>query len=1164
MIDEIAKQFSSDKEYTALLDGIRNRHTPCVISGMCDSSRPFFVSSLLKDTGKKGLIVVPEEKDAYALQRVLNKHFAKVLVYPVRDFIFEAVTASSHEWEHERLNVLKSVCSGDFDVIVTVPDALMQYTVPGEVLSQNTIQLKLGDELSVEALCRKLETMGYSRTEVVEGPGQFTSRGGIVDVFTPQYREPIRIDFFGDEVDLIGFFDIMNQRTIDNAVSAEIIPCVELLPDEGSYLRLEQELRTLLKTFTGEEKYRDQLKAEYERVLQREKLQASDRYYPFLYGKCVSLLDAMPEHLQIVMDSARVIDRAKGFYTEVSEALLRLTDLHLCRVKQGLPCMDKDDFVSAFSKESVIVELFASSGVPFSAKASYSMFTRSVSGFGNNLQLLVDDISALLKAHTKILFLTPNERNAQNLLDLLHKNDLPAVMYAGNLYPDTVSVCVDDSEMLPKGFELQSANFALLSDTVAGTENLPRRRLRAVSKKAERIISYTDLSVGDLVVHVNHGIGRYMGIQNLVTAGAARDYIKIIYADGGILYVPCDQLDLVNKYIGDENTKLSKMGGAEWKKAKVRAKAAASNIAKDLIRLYAERRARAGYAFPPDDDFQEEFEQNFEYEDTEGQTVATKEIKTDMERCYPMDRLLCGDVGFGKTEVALRAAFKAVFAGKQVAFLVPTTILAFQHYQTLVARFRGYPVEIGMLSRFVSKKEQEECLYRLKEGKLNIVVGTHRLLQKDVQFRDLGLLIVDEEQRFGVKHKELLKELAKDVDVLTLTATPIPRTLNMALSGIRDMSVLEEAPIDRVPVQTFVLEHEEDVIAEAIRRELRRGGQVFYLHNFVDSIYSKASDISKLFPDRTVAIAHGQMGKDELAEVWQDMVEGKIDILVCTTIIETGVNIPNANTLIIEEANRMGLSQLHQIRGRVGRSTRKAYAYLTYRKGSILSEIAEKRLEAIKEFTEFGSGFKIAMRDLELRGAGNILGAEQSGHMEAIGYDLYVKILEDAVNAEKGIEPKAERNCIVDLRVDAYIPEKYIKAPKLRMDIYRKIVTVANEDDRKDLEDELEDRFGEQPKPVRNLVDVSLIRHAAMDAGFTSIEEKEGIVAFFHPALDAKAAVRLPHQPGFHGRIMLTLSGRMHIALRMPPECDLLADVRKILNLYTKFSQKNVDNSETV
>lgn len=1160
MIHEIARQFAKEAEYRALLEGIREKHTPCCVDGMCDSSRPFFLSALLHDVGGKGLVIVPEEKDMYAVQRVLSLFYERVLVYPARDFVFESVAASSHEWEHERLRVLKSVGDGAFDVIVTVPDALMQYTVPLPVLEQQTVSVERGAVLSEQVLCARLEQMGYARTEVVEGIGQYAVRGGIVDVFTPQYREPLRIDFFGDEVDLIGFFDTVDQRTTDNTLSAQIIPCTELTVDGSAYERIATELKALLKNFAGEEKYREQLRREAEAAENGEKLSFADRYYPLLYGREYSLLDALGRDcLTVVMDSKRVLERAKGFYGEISGVLTHLAELRLCRLKAGLPLMDSALFVASMPKKTVLADLFAGAGAVFGCETSYTLQTKSVAGFGNNLTLLTDETTSYAKAKREVLFLTAGDRAAANLQELLASRDVPAVLYDGSLHGGVICIRAVEPISLPRGFELPNAGFVLLSDTSGDVEGLRRKRRRTGVRKAERIASYADLNVGDLVVHVNHGIGRYVGIQNLTSDGVSRDFIKIVYADNGALYVPCNQLDLVSKYIGDENTRLSKLGGAEWKKAKLRAKAAAADIAKDLIRLYAERRAKEGFAFPADDDLQEEFEQSFEYEDTPGQSVAAREIKSDMERPFPMDRLLCGDVGFGKTEVALRAVFKCVFAGKQAAILVPTTILAAQHYQTVLSRFRGYPVEVGVLSRFVPRKAQQETLEKLKNGKLNIVIGTHRLLQKDVEFQDLGLLIVDEEQRFGVTHKEKLKQLAKNVDVLTLTATPIPRTLNMALSGIRDMSVLEEAPVDRVPVQTFVLEHDEDVLTEAIRRELRRGGQVFYLHNFVDSIYTKAASLAELFPESTIGIAHGQMDKEELSEVWLSMVEGEIDILVCTTIIETGVNIPNANTLIIEEANRMGLSQLHQIRGRVGRSTRKAYAYLTYRRGSVLDELAEKRLEAVREYTEFGSGFKIAMRDLELRGAGNILGAQQSGHLEAIGYDLYVKILEDAVNAERGLEPKAERNCIVDLPVDAFIPETYIGASQLRMDVYRKIASLSNEEERRDLEDELTDRFGDPPCPVYNLADISLIRHAAMDAGFTSVEERDGLVCFYHPSLCASAALRLPHEAGFHGRVMLTLAGRMHIAVRMPPESDLLRDVRKILHLYIKYSQKDVD-----
>ncbi|MEG1743507.1 MAG: transcription-repair coupling factor, partial [Clostridia bacterium] len=595
--------------------------------------------------------------------------------------------------------------------------------------------------------------------------------------------------------------------------------------------------------------------------------------------------------------------------------------------------------------------------------------------------------------------------------------------------------------------------------------------------------------------HANHGIGIYAGISGLTFEGAKKDYIKIQYAGSDVLYVPCNQLDMVSKYIGagaEAKVKLSKMGSKEWQRAKSRAKSAAKNIAKELILLYAARKNQCGYAFPPDCEYQDEFESAFEYSETDGQLTSTEEIKADMESSVPMDRLLCGDVGFGKTEVALRAAFKAVCDGKQVAILVPTTILALQHYNTMKSRFRGFPVAIGMLSRFKTKKEQDNILPDLKNGKLDIIVGTHKLLQKSIEFKDLGLLVIDEEQRFGVSHKEKLKALAVNVDTLTLTATPIPRTLNMALSGIRDMSVLEEAPQDRVPVQSFVLEHDDEIIYEAIRRELRRGGQVFYLHNVVDSMYGKASELAKQFPSATVGVANGQMDKNELSDIWHSMVNGEIDILVCTTIIETGVDIPNANTLIIEEANKMGLSQLHQIRGRVGRSPRRAYAYFTYRAGSLLSEIATKRLGAIKEFTEFGSGFKIAMRDLELRGAGNLLGAEQSGHMAAIGYDLYIKILEEAVNEEKGIINTVKRDCLIEIICDAYIPDDYISSSQQRIDMYRKIALLDTKEDRDDLVDEFLDRFGELPESVSNLLDISLSRNIASALGINHISQKGG------------------------------------------------------------------------
>lgn len=1150
MIEELTNCFQKSNEYKALLNDVNHHRFPCLVTGLCESIRPFIISSLLKSSSDKAVVIVPEEKDAFNLKKVFDLFFERVLVYPSRDFIFENISTYSKEWEYERLSVLKNVLSGQFDVVITVPDALMQYTIPDQVLLSETISLKLGDQCSISSLCDRLVSLGYTKAEIVEGPGQFSCRGGILDVFTPQNRYPVRIDFFGDEIDLIGYFDILNQRTIDNATACEILPCGEMVYGNGSIERLTEELSELNSRSFLYEKYHSQISEELERVREKNHLLFPDRYYGVLYENSFSLLDVLKDATHFVVDFKRCLDRAHGFYSENYDALEKLAENNLLNLKHGLPFMTVDDYIEYLQHDSVVFELFQTNNLCLPINKCHSIESNNLVSVGNDSKRFVSDVEAFIHEDNCVYLVSSNDHCLDNLSSLLSQNNVPVRSGMG-FDKGVVHCCVADFGPGIKGFSLPSAHFVLITDSINQMEWSVTSKRKHRSSKEERIVTYSDLVAGDLVVHVNHGIGRFSGIQNLTVAGTSRDYIKLVYADNGILYVPCDQLELVSKYIGPENAKLNKLGGAEWKRAKIRAKTAASNIAKDLIKLYAERKNIKGFSFPEDDEFQYEFESNFEFDETDGQIVASKEIKRDMENGYPMDRLLCGDVGFGKTEVALRAAFKCIFAGKQVAFLVPTTILAYQHYQTICSRFRGYPIEIGMLSRFVSKKEQTAYIEKIKTGEMNIVVGTHRLLQQDISFRNLGLLIVDEEQRFGVSHKEKLKQLSKNIDVLTLTATPIPRTLNMALSGIRDMSILEEAPTDRVPVQTFVLEHDDDVITNAIRRELRRGGQVFYLHNFVDSIVSKAYQLKQRFPEQNIEIAHGQMDKETLSRVWQRMISGEIDILVCTTIIETGVNIPNANTLIIEEANRMGLSQLHQIRGRVGRSSRKAYAYLTYRKDSILSDIAEKRLQAIREFTEFGSGFKIAMRDLELRGAGNVLGAEQSGHMEAIGYDLYVKILEDAVNAEKGIEAKAERNCIIDLPVDAFIPETYIQSAKIRMDMYRKIVTVSSFDDQKDLVDELVDRFGEPPAPVNNLVHISMIRHMAMDRGFTSIEQKESLICFYHPLLNEKTCIDISKSFRFHGRIMLSFAGKQHIALRVDSKAHILDDVNDVLNLYT-------------
>ncbi len=1153
----IIEQFANDSEYRSLIEGFSEGRIPCVVSGMCDSSHPFLVVAMLKDLGKKGIVIVPEEKEANSVVDVLRLFYDRVLFYPARDFVFENVTAYSREWEHERLSVQYAVAKGEYDVIVTVPDALMQYSMPLEVFHENSFTLSYGDVAVQTDICIKLEQMGYTRTEIVEGVGQFSVRGGIVDIFTPNYSYPVRVDFWGDEIDLIGFFDIVSQRRTENLDSVSIIPCNELMASDNAKLAMQREIKSLISSFVGPEKRRQMLLSELESLEKGNKNVFADKYYSLIYPNNETLLDMAHDSIRFIFGIKRVEERAKGFASTNDAIIETLSANGLCRMKNSRPYCSSNELLASLGKNTVSVDVFHNSGSAINAVASYTFATKTTLQMTDKTDVFIEDIEDYIAASRKILLLCSGEHAANAMIVMLSDEGISAYPYGGTLYEGRVAVAVCDSEVIKQGFELPKSGFVLLTDymSLRPREELKRRRRSAKVSKGEKIASYADLTIGDLVVHVNHGIGRYDGIKNLISQGVSRDYIRIVYADNGILYVPCDQLDMVSKYIGAEGTKLSKMGGAEWKRAKARAKASASNIAKELIKLYAERRSLEGYSFPPDDEFQDEFEAGFEYTETDGQFRAATEIKKDMENPYPMDRLLCGDVGFGKTEVSLRAVFKCVFAGKQAAILVPTTILSFQHYRTIQARFRGYPVKVAMLSRFVTPKEQSEVIAGLRKGTIDIVVGTHRLLQKDIEFKDLGLLVVDEEQRFGVTHKEKLKELSKGVDVLTLTATPIPRTLNMALSGIRDMSVLEEAPTDRVPVQTFVLEHDDEVIFEAIRRELRRGGQVFYLHNFVDSIYSKATLLRNAFPEANVAVGHGKMDKEELSDVWSDMVDGNIDILVCTTIIESGVNVSNANTLIVENADRMGLAQLHQIRGRVGRSTRKAYAYLTYRAGSVINEIAEKRLAAIREFTEFGSGFKIAMRDLEIRGAGNLLGAEQSGHLEAIGYDLYIKILEDAINAEKGIAPKAEKNCTIDLVSDAFISEDYISSLALRIDVYKKIAAVCNEDDSDDLIDELNDRFGEIPEPIMNLIRISRLRNAAMELDFTSIEQNQRMLSFYNPTINMENCAVIASEDPFKGAVMISLGGRPHISYKMRDGEKNLDICEKIIERYSKLTK---------
>ncbi|MCI8387655.1 MAG: transcription-repair coupling factor [Clostridiales bacterium] len=1138
-ISLIADSILLEKELDDILKLLVERRNeaahPISVSGLSDGARAVFYAAVIRKVREKyrlpALILVSDEKDGLKLSNALAELSLKPITYPLRDFVFHNITAS-HEYEHERLKALSALAADEsaYDVIIATPDAAMQYTMPLEVLRRGTLVIDRDDQCELSELVARLEASGYVRSDMVDGVGQYSVRGGIIDIFPPYSEYPVRIELFDTEIDQMGYFDIMTQRKIENISNFTITLAREIVTTPENRADIKKAVQAQLKK-ASDDRVRGELAAEIEAVDAGLELEFIDKYISLVYENKTTLADyvidaagrcELVHPLIFIQDTNATSDRMKAYDFHITSEIESLLEKGEVSARYSDYSRHIDYYETFVDKSGALLcDAFAAGGQKLAGMFAFR--TKQTVSYADNMDLLCEDLTAYAAGKFRTVVLCENDITAKNVVTELNERGLQALKQSDeNPYgilslPEGVTLVISGFNLA--GFELTATRFALLS--MYQNPNSYSRTILSHSKKAknnrssqEKILSYNDLSIGDFVVHANHGIGQYLGIEQLTVVGVTKDYIKIKYAGSDMLYLPTDQLDMVSKYIGAHSdsgaVKLSKMGGAEWNKAKTRAKLAAKSMAKELIRLYAERQRREGYAFAEDDEFQREFEAAFEYDETDGQLNSISEIKHDMESKVPMDRLLCGDVGFGKTEVAMRAAFKAVMSGKQVALLVPTTILAMQHYQTILSRMRGFPVKCDMLSRFRTPKQQAETLRRLRRGEVDIIVGTHRLVSSDVVFKDLGLVIVDEEQRFGVAQKEKLKQIAGNVDVLTLTATPIPRTLNMAMSGIRDMSVLDEAPGDRFPVQTFVMEYDELIITEAIKKELRRGGQVFFLHNTVDDIDAVAMRLSKSVPDARIATAHGQMDKEQLSDIWRGMVMGEIDILISTTIIESGVDVPNANTLIIDHADRLGLSQLHQIRGRVGRSSRRAYAYFTYPPRLTLTEIATKRLSAMREYTEFGSGFKIALRDLEIRGAGNLLGAEQHGQLDSIGYDLYVKILNEAVLEEKGEKPKEKFESKVDLSLDAYLPEKYIKSESQRMDIYKKIAHIENMEDLDDLADELQDRFGEIPRQADTLMYVSLARSLCSQARIPKIEHKGQLISIipeqFDPVRWAEAA----------------------------------------------------------
>ena len=1080
--------FLSHPKYQELLKERAESRAPLCVSGLFESGKVGFASTLSGNSGWT-LYIAPDEKEAAEVHSDYLTFEENVWIYPAKDLLFYDQDIHSNFIRNQRADARRHLVEDSQGVLITTIDGLMDKIPSREKVTGEKVTLAEGMVIPVRNLSRLLSLSGYERTPEAEAMGQFAIRGGIVDIFPMSEEMPVRVEFFDDEIDTIRVFDPDTKRSVDRVERIEIFPCV----DDGN----------------GE----------------------------------ASLLDYFPKGTLIIADDpVRLRNRATLTETEFREA----AEKRLQKAKEGKG--NEEDVTDIYGAEEILERLRTPDTVylssmdddlsEFGAKVVFRFDAQATGTYKDSFELLINDIRHFEKEMYRITVMTPSRTRTSRLAENLREMGIHAYCPdegSGELRPGQTEVVYGT---LRKGFSFPDTRCVLFTEADMFGKQQQKKKHRKSDFKGEKLSSLDELSVGDYVVHESHGIGVYKGIERITQEEVEKDYIHIEYGDGGSLYLPATRLDLVQKYSGAEGRKpkLSRLNSQEWAKTKQKVAGAVNDIAKELVELYARRSVIKGYKCGPDTEWQKEFEELFPYDETEDQLTAIEAVKRDMESERIMDRLVCGDVGYGKTEIALRAAFKAVQEGRQVVYLVPTTILARQHYHTFKERMSGFPVEVEMMSRFRSAAENKKTAEKLKTGLVDIVIGTHRVLSKDVKFKNLGLLIIDEEQRFGVAHKEKIKQMKADVDVLVLTATPIPRTLHMSLSGIRDLSILEEPPFDRVPIQTYVMEYNDELVREAIMREVSRSGQVFYLYNRVKGIEEKASHLSALLPDLRIEYAHGQMPERQLESIMIDFVEGNIDVLVSTTIIETGLDIPNANTLIVDGAERLGLSQLYQIRGRVGRSNRTSYAFLMYRKDKVLSEEAEKRLKAIREFTEFGSGIKIAMRDLEIRGAGNVLGSEQSGQMEAVGYELYVKLLKKAVRLLSGLEePKEEFTTTIDCDMDAFIPETYIKSEYQKLDIYKRISGITGEETFLDMQDELTDRFGDIPQEVMNLLKIALTKAMAQKAFVTELSVKRDS---FFMTMDPKARINVDAIPDVirneKGKLRLERGGTPRFIYRDP------------------------------
>ena len=1081
----LIKTLEENKKFQELTKQI-SKTGPIAISGLVDVEKLHVLAAIFNKTKRPMVLVTYNEIQARKLYQDLKKLIKQTYFFPKKEITSYDYVAQSKEIEYKRIDVLNKMYLAKKQkepiIIVTTIEAVMQKMVAKNTLYQNVIDFEVGKTYLLDGIKEKLVGLGYERSDLIENKGQFSIRGGIVDVGLSE-KIGVRIEFWGDEVDSIRFFQISSQRSTEMLKEITIFPAHELIV---------QDLSKAVKNI--QEKYPEEIE-DIELIKNGDYISKINKYFNEFYENQASFLDYMSDEYLLLLDEKTKINQRKTNIIEDNNKLIA----SLIEKEKFVP--EAIENISKFEynfEEKQIIYLEQNDSIKNIQK--YYFETREINFYNLQLDLLLADIVTYQKNKKKVVLLAGNEISAKKLCDILKENQInyKYEQEAENVKPGEIIVTIGG---FSSGFENYDLNLIVISLQNNFEEPVKRKKkLSSTFKDSEKIV-FADLKPGDIVVHQTHGIGQFIGVNTITADGVTKDYIKIKYRNDDILYVPTNSLDSVRKYIGggdNSSPRLNKLGGKEWSATTSKVKKNLEAVAKDLIELYAKRQKIKGFSFSPDTPWQKQFEDSFPYTETDDQLRCIQDVKKDMEKPQPMDRLLCGDVGYGKTEVAIRAAFKAVMDQKQVAYLVPTTILANQQYEEFKTRMQEFAVNVELLNRFKTKKEQDEIIKKLKLGEVDVVVGTHRLLSEDVNFKDLGLLIIDEEHRFGVKDKEKIKKLRTNIDVLTMTATPIPRTLHMSIVGVRDMSVIYEPPHNRKPVQTYVLEYDQEVITEAITKEIERGGQVFYLFNQVEGIEKKANEISMLVPEAKVGFAHGKMSGKELEEIMESFINHEINVLVCTTILESGIDIPNANTIIVENADRLGLAQLYQIRGRVGRSDKQAYAYITYKRDKLLSEVADKRLKAIKEFTEFGSGFKIAMRDLEIRGAGSMLGEMQHGHMEQVGYDTYCKLLDEVIKEMQGIEVVEEQDVQIDLAVSSYIPDNFIENSSQKIEIYQNIALCRTEEELQNVIDEVIDRYGRLPKELENLIDIARIKQLARKANILKIAQREnGIVFYF-------------------------------------------------------------------